>query len=578
MGGASGGSRVTRWATLAVATAVLVFHQVRLQPWTLDDAFISMRYAWNLAHGSGLVYNAGDPVEGYTNFLWTVLLAPAALVGKDMVLWAKVLGASCTFATLATVAWSDRLVPRHERARGDVERAPPRHERCVHALVAVGDGGAARRVARAARARRAREGRARNSHGRASPESRASRARMRTWCSFRSSSTPSRRGVADGRGSRASRWSRCRTTRGASGPTGICLPNTFYVKVGGTVAALARGIFYLNDFLGVELGLVLLLALGVFAGQRLLAPGIRALPLYLFVHVLYVVAVGGDVFQGFRFFAPLMPVLACCAGIAIDEARRGVAAGAFAIAVHGGALLVNDQLGQSGEISDVGERIGKWLRDCAPPDAVLATNIAGAAPFYSRLETIDTLGLNDRHIAHREMPAMGEGKAGHEKGDGAYVLVARARLRRVRRAQGERDAEVRRRQGARRNPRVPRAVRAHEVRARRRRELPRVGAACWRSAARACALRVRRTQRRATTAPDALVPFAEKRIGSSTTRVGRRRASPSGRFATTSPASGGGMEPTGALFSPPPPPEGEVPEGRRGRADTERARRAEVRR
>lgn len=41
-----------------------------------DDAMISMTYARNLADGSGLVWNAGEaPVEGYTNFLWTVWLA-----------------------------------------------------------------------------------------------------------------------------------------------------------------------------------------------------------------------------------------------------------------------------------------------------------------------------------------------------------------------------------------------------------------------------------------------------------------------------------------------------------------------
>ncbi|HET7011845.1 MAG TPA: hypothetical protein VFI11_13795, partial [Anaerolineales bacterium] len=29
-----------------------------------DDAMISMRYAWNLSHGSGLVWNPGERVEG----------------------------------------------------------------------------------------------------------------------------------------------------------------------------------------------------------------------------------------------------------------------------------------------------------------------------------------------------------------------------------------------------------------------------------------------------------------------------------------------------------------------------------
>jgi hypothetical protein len=38
-----------------------------------DDAMISMRYAWNLSHGAGLVWNPGEYVEGYTNPL-TVLM------------------------------------------------------------------------------------------------------------------------------------------------------------------------------------------------------------------------------------------------------------------------------------------------------------------------------------------------------------------------------------------------------------------------------------------------------------------------------------------------------------------------
>lgn len=41
-----------------------------------DDAMISMQYAKNLAHGHGLVWNAGEPpVEGYSNPLWVLLMA-----------------------------------------------------------------------------------------------------------------------------------------------------------------------------------------------------------------------------------------------------------------------------------------------------------------------------------------------------------------------------------------------------------------------------------------------------------------------------------------------------------------------
>lgn len=41
-----------------------------------DDAMISMSYARNLAEGHGLVWNPGEsPVEGYSNFLWTLWMA-----------------------------------------------------------------------------------------------------------------------------------------------------------------------------------------------------------------------------------------------------------------------------------------------------------------------------------------------------------------------------------------------------------------------------------------------------------------------------------------------------------------------
>ena len=42
--------------------------------WLDDDAMIpSMRYARNLAQGTGVVWNAGERVEGYTQFLMDCL-------------------------------------------------------------------------------------------------------------------------------------------------------------------------------------------------------------------------------------------------------------------------------------------------------------------------------------------------------------------------------------------------------------------------------------------------------------------------------------------------------------------------
>lgn len=72
---------------------------------TFDDAFISFRYAENLARGHGLVFNVGERVEGYSNFLWTTLLALFAKAGFDrselgLLVTAKVLGATFDFATV----------------------------------------------------------------------------------------------------------------------------------------------------------------------------------------------------------------------------------------------------------------------------------------------------------------------------------------------------------------------------------------------------------------------------------------------------------------------------------------------
>ncbi|HYQ44987.1 MAG TPA: hypothetical protein VER11_23535 [Polyangiaceae bacterium] len=42
-----------------------------------DDGMISMRYAWNLSHGLGLVWNVGERVEGFTNPLWVLVMSVA---------------------------------------------------------------------------------------------------------------------------------------------------------------------------------------------------------------------------------------------------------------------------------------------------------------------------------------------------------------------------------------------------------------------------------------------------------------------------------------------------------------------
>ena len=58
---------------LLVAVIVVVFNTTRFA--LVDDAYISFRYAHNLAYTGELVFNTGEKVEGITNLLWTLILA-----------------------------------------------------------------------------------------------------------------------------------------------------------------------------------------------------------------------------------------------------------------------------------------------------------------------------------------------------------------------------------------------------------------------------------------------------------------------------------------------------------------------
>jgi arabinofuranosyltransferase len=50
-----------------------------------DDAFISYRYAENLINGHGIVFNPGERVEGYSNFLYVLLMTPGLYFGDDYI-------------------------------------------------------------------------------------------------------------------------------------------------------------------------------------------------------------------------------------------------------------------------------------------------------------------------------------------------------------------------------------------------------------------------------------------------------------------------------------------------------------
>jgi len=88
---------------LGLPALLCLLNTWRMRGHTVDDAYISFRYARHFAEGLGLVYNPGERIEGYTNFLWTVILGLAIRLGLDPVMTAKVLGAICALVTIGGV-------------------------------------------------------------------------------------------------------------------------------------------------------------------------------------------------------------------------------------------------------------------------------------------------------------------------------------------------------------------------------------------------------------------------------------------------------------------------------------------
>ncbi|MGH7397770.1 MAG: hypothetical protein ACRELW_09545, partial [Candidatus Rokuibacteriota bacterium] len=92
-------------AALALALAFFLLKTRQLagpvgaDAFPLDDSWIHMQFARNLAEGRGFSYNPGVPVSGSTAPLWTLALGGAfAVLGSHPVL-AKGLGIAATLGT-----------------------------------------------------------------------------------------------------------------------------------------------------------------------------------------------------------------------------------------------------------------------------------------------------------------------------------------------------------------------------------------------------------------------------------------------------------------------------------------------
>ena len=106
------GARLRRhwpWLLGLVTIAAAVLHVVYFFPRTVDDCFIYLRYAENLANGNGLVYNIGERVEGFSSPLWVLLLAIGEVLGMGGVSWMKFLGVASLAGLMAGLYRYGRL-------------------------------------------------------------------------------------------------------------------------------------------------------------------------------------------------------------------------------------------------------------------------------------------------------------------------------------------------------------------------------------------------------------------------------------------------------------------------------------
>jgi hypothetical protein len=428
---------------LALAAAVLIGHALYFD-FVNDDAYISFRYADNLVRHGELVYNPGEKVEGYTNFLWTMTMAGVLGLGGDPVLWSRVLGIGFGLGGLWLVA---RFVARFRGETRPVDALGPLWLAAAPAYACWSTGGLETQqftffatlgwtsylLERRDAARRPLSGVWFALSALARPEGMLFFGLVglhRLAGLVRARRLPDRADWLWGAGFAAIfvpyyawRW----------WYYGWPFPNTYYVKVG-SASPWGPGLnYYWTWVRDHHLYLLPLLALaahrlrGFWWLFGLLLGGVS----------LHVVRVGGDFMGLHRFLVPLMPVLAVVlvfgveALLASERVRRlPRAVPALVGLVLAAGLTVRTvqvdrwsmETGSEGGVDRIGwlkmfegqcRAIGLWLRDNAPPDASLATTAAGIIPYYSRLYTLDVLGLNDEYIAH-EVPARGN-RPGHTK-------------------------------------------------------------------------------------------------------------------------------------------------------------------
>ena len=365
---------------------------------TLDDAYITFRYALHLAEGYGLgAWNhTGEHVEGYSSPLWTVLLGGAAWLGVDVRIASKVFGTAAALIVMAVLfrRRDDRpamltgvflvlYLPFTFYAASGMEAV------AFCSLVTLALVGPAEWQPIVA------------------PLLVATRPEGALVAGVDVLALAWRR----------ERWRWVVTTAIAVGLTfvaieahrwvayGALAPNTYYAKVaGGGIGHVRLGLVYVGSWMLAHAVVVAFLMIGAVAVSR--AGDRRGLTCLGLVaaYIVYMASAGGDpptAFPAWRQFIHVAPawVLVAMTGLTSvvrDSRWRQVSAAVgLALAADVGVLLV---LGGGGPRPGVAV-YNAWIASIASPTTTISSSYGGALPFLVDAVHIDALGLNTPYIA-----------------------------------------------------------------------------------------------------------------------------------------------------------------------------------
>jgi len=449
--------RLPQWAPLALLLALglaWIYHCIHFQ-FVQDDSFITFRYVRHFIDGHGLVFNPGERVEGYTTFLWTMLLALPGALGIDLESSARILGIAAGLVMLYLL-WLLSV-------RVSQPAASPLIPLIAVALTAANSSIAYWTVSGMETALFAalllgavlaflRE---RDAVFLWTPVLFLLVSLTRpegtllfglTAVFFVLERLARKHGVREmlppaGRliGLYAVPFALFMGWRFSY--YGYLFPNTYYAKAGFSIEYLTAGWEYLMLFLRTYMleGALLAVPVAYLLWKRR-TPEMLYLLLVSLGYSAYIVSVGGDVLHAFRFFVPVLPlfylfVQETLVGLTGMLSRSQAAARWLPVAL--GAVLayitftqpyayIREKWGMEIGLVDKMTSTGRWLAANSDSSTVVAASTIGALAYYGGVTLVDMLGLTDSTIAHHPEYLQGiESGWKERKYNTSYVLSRR---------------------------------------------------------------------------------------------------------------------------------------------------------